>query len=83
MLRPADPNTYRSPLGLVPDAIAEGERTTREMGWVPMMRQWIDLVRRPTSDALADTRLNPSNPTNRALGRGMAFLLDMSDPVRI
>jgi Zinc dependent phospholipase C len=83
MLRPPDPNAYRSPLGLVPDAIAEGERTTREMGWVPLLRQWLDLVRRPTSDALAETRLNPNNPTNRALGRGIAFLLDMSDPVAV
>jgi hypothetical protein len=63
--------------------VEEGERTTREMGWVPLLRQWLDMTQRPNSDPLADTRLNPANPTNHALSRGLAFLLDMSDPVRV
>jgi hypothetical protein len=84
MLRPPSPDDYRAPLGAAsPDAIAEGERTARELGWVPLLRQWLDITRRPTVDPLADTRLHPDNATNRALNRGMAFLLDMSDPARV
>lgn len=84
MLRPPSPDDYRAPLGAAsPDAIAEGERTARELGWVPLLRQWLDITRRPTVDPLADTRLHPQNATNRALNRGMAFLLDMSDPARV
>ncbi|HEX7330456.1 MAG TPA: zinc dependent phospholipase C family protein [Pyrinomonadaceae bacterium] len=84
MLRPLDPDAYTSPLAAVsPAVVAEGERITREMGWVPLMRQWLNLIQHPTSDPLAETRLNPDNPTNRALNRGMAFLLDMSDPVAV
>ncbi|HYJ84704.1 MAG TPA: zinc dependent phospholipase C family protein [Pyrinomonadaceae bacterium] len=84
MLRPTDPDAYVSPLADISAAVvAEGERTTRELGWVPLMRQWLDMTQRPTSDPLAETRLNPDNPTNHALSRGMAFLLDMSDPTAV
>jgi len=84
MLRPTDPVAYRSRLATASAAVVEeGERTTREMGWVPLLRQWLDMTQRPNSDPLAETRLNPANPTNHALSRGLAFLLDMSDPVRV
>jgi hypothetical protein len=84
MLRPPDQNAYASPLATASQAVAaEGERTGRELGWVPLLRQWLDMTQRPTINPLADTRLNPDNPTNHALSRGIAFLLDMSDPVAV
>lgn len=84
MLRPPSPDNYKAPLANASlAAVAEGERTAREMGWVPLLRKWIDLARRPSANPLADERLNPNNPTNRALTRGMAFLLDLPDPVAL
>lgn len=58
----------------------EGERTSHSLGWVPLLRKWFDVARRPDADALAATRLNENDPTNRELSRGMAYLLDMPDP---
>lgn len=84
MLRPPDPNAYTSPLAAASPAVAaEGERVGRELGWVPLLRKWLDMTQRPTVDPLADTRLHAEDPTNHALSRGLAFLLDMSDPVAV
>ena len=51
------------------------------MGWVPLLRAWMDIVRRPGQDSLAATSFRPENPTNHELTRAMAWLLDMTDPV--
>ena len=84
MLRPPDPTAYTSQLAAAsPAVVAEGERVGRELGWVPLLRKWLDMTQRPTIDPLADTRLHPEDPTNHALSRGLAFLLDMSDPVAV
>ena len=81
MLRPPDPPTWRAPMDTAAaDVIQEAERTALEMGWVPLFREWFDMTRRPTVDSLADERLNPNNPTNRAMTRAMAWLLDMPEP---
>ena len=85
MLRPTDPETWRSPLAEPPDgsmeALREGERTAREMGWINLMRAWLDMTSRPGNDPIAEESFDPNNPTNRALSRGMAFLFDRPDPV--
>jgi hypothetical protein len=78
MLRPPNPSGWTTKM--TGDVLAEGERTAREMGWVPLLREWLDVARRPTVDSLADERLKAENPTNRALSRAMAYLFDMVEP---
>lgn len=78
MLRPSNPTGWTTKMS--GDALDEGERTAREMGWVPLLREWLDMARRPTVDSLAEERLKAENPTNRAMSRAMAFLLDMAEP---
>jgi hypothetical protein len=78
MLRPPNPSGWSTKLA--GDALAEGEKTARDLGWVPLLREWLDMARRPTVDSLADERLKADVPTNRAMTRAMAYLLDMAEP---
>jgi hypothetical protein len=64
-------------------ALAEGELTARSVGWVPLLRKWLDAAGRPQVDVTADQPLDPNGPNLRALSRGLAFLLDMPDPVKV
>jgi hypothetical protein len=57
-----------------------GEGRANEMGWVPLFRAWIDMARRPGTNATEDITFRPGMPTNLELSRAMAFLLDMRDP---
>jgi zinc dependent phospholipase C len=77
----ATPAGWTSPLA--GDALAEGERTARAVGWVPLLRKWQDAARRPGVDVTADQPLDPNDPSRRALSRALAFLLDMPDPVKV
>jgi hypothetical protein len=63
--------------------LTEGEATARAVGWVPLLRKWLDAAARPEVDLTADQALNPNDPPPRALSRGLAFLLDMPDPVKV
>lgn len=75
------PDDWVAPLhGSGDAAFDEGERTAREFGWIPTFRAWIEVVRRTDQDPMADERFDPNAPTNRALSRAMAYLLDMTDP---
>ncbi|HVR98499.1 MAG TPA: hypothetical protein VMW27_17930 [Thermoanaerobaculia bacterium] len=76
------PENWTSPLFTDPDhgPFDEGERIAHSLGWVPLLRKWLDVARRPDADVLAATRLNENDPTNHELSRGMAYLLDMPDP---
>jgi hypothetical protein len=72
--------SWTAPMGA---ASEEAEKTALKMGWVPLFRQWFDMSSRPDVKPLAEESLNPNNPTNRELSRGMAFLLDLADPVEV
>lgn len=85
MLRPVDPAQWQAPLaradlGGSADAVREGERTARELGWTRLLRAWLNMTSRPDVDPLSEEALDPNNPANRALSRGMAYLLDRPDP---
>jgi hypothetical protein len=89
MLKPPDPAAWRHPMHRDEDApdfeaaravLLDAEQTANRMGWVPLLREWFDMARRPTVDPLANDRLNPNNPTNRSLSRAMAWLFDMAGP---
>jgi len=82
MLKPPSPTTWRSPMDSEPaETVNEAEQTAVSLGFVPLLREWYDMARRPGVDPTANERLNPNNPTNRAMTRAMAWLLDMPTPV--
>ncbi|HKJ03551.1 MAG TPA: hypothetical protein VJ997_13880, partial [Longimicrobiales bacterium] len=58
----------------------EGEAVSNRLGWVNVLRRWVDMASRPETDAAADTVFKPGDPTNLELSRAMAYLLDMRDP---
>jgi hypothetical protein len=60
---------------------AAGEATANAAGWVNVLRSWVEMARSPLSDTSDTTSsFRPGNPSNLALSRAMAFLLDMRDP---
>jgi hypothetical protein len=82
MSRPTDPRWQ-------PDATiaADGERVSNALGWVPLLRQWIDLLRDLSADpataggdALNAAARRPDVPPNLDLSRAMAFLFDLPSP---
>jgi hypothetical protein len=74
---PSDPAAWRAPLGAV---AAEAEQTALGLGWVPALRKWLDVMRQPAQDPNGATSLHPEDPTNRALSRAVAWLLDLPEP---
>ena len=91
MLQPLNANNWTAPLAKfsagnaaaeqkAQEAIAEGEAAALTMGWVPLFREWFDMAKRPDVNTTATERFKPANPTNRALSRGMAFVMDIEDP---
>ena len=58
-----------------------GQSTAESMGWVPLLRSWIDMAKRPEADAQSTAPFRAGRPSNLALSRGMAWLLDLADPV--
>lgn len=81
MLKPPNPSGWTTKM--TGDELAEGEKTAREIGWAPLLREWLDMARRPSVDSLAEERLKASMPTNRAMTRAMAYLLDMATPTAV
>ena len=74
MLRPPDPAAYRA-------KTPAGEAAANAAGWVPLLRKWFDIARRPTGDVLAAAALDPNDPPAIDLSRGLAFLLELPPPV--
>jgi hypothetical protein len=80
-----DPSAADPALGDLPSSwhmfTPEGERTANQLGWLPLLRTWLDMAGRPGTDTKATVPFRPGNPTNLDLSRGLAFLFDMRDPV--
>jgi len=81
MPRPSEPGWHPDP------AVAGGERLANALGWVPLLRQWMDLLgdlaRDPAAaggDALAAAARRPDVPANAELSRAVAFLFDLPNP---
>ena len=75
---PSDPAAWRAPIGAA--AAAEAEQTALGVGWVPTLRKWIDVMRQPAEDPNGAASLRPEDPTNQALSRAVAWLLDLPEP---
>lgn len=82
MLQPPSADTWRSAMDTAPaEVVAEAEKTALDMGFIPLLREWYDMTHRPSVNPTTEERFNPNNPTNRAMTRAMAWLLDMPQPV--
>lgn len=75
---PADQAAWRAPIGAA--AAGEAESTALAQGWVPAFRKWLDVMREPAQDPNAAAAFRPDDPTNRALSRAVAWLLDLPEP---
>jgi FtsH-binding integral membrane protein len=73
-LQPGMPAAVRTPV----DA---GEAVANRLGWVPLFTRWVDMAQRTTSDTTAGVRLRGADATNLELSRGLAYLLDLAEPV--
>jgi hypothetical protein len=70
------PNGWRS---LAPD----GDATARQVGWIPLMRSWLEMSELPGNDAADAAPFRPGMPGNAALGRALAFVLDQTPPAAL
>jgi len=78
MLKPPDFLNFVTQL---PANVAkQAEQTTLSMGWVPLLRAFLDMASQPNASGLSPDRLRPEYPANIDLSRGMAFLLDSPEP---
>lgn len=57
-----------------------GEPLSNELGWLPLVRSWLDMARRPGQSTAATQAFKPGDPTNHELSRAIAFLFDTSPP---
>ncbi|MCB9550349.1 MAG: hypothetical protein H6705_00245 [Myxococcales bacterium] len=66
-----------------PDAPASplpgGRAIADRLGWVPLLRRYVDMSQRRGVDSRAETALRPGDPTNRELSQGLAYLLGLAD----
>lgn len=61
--------------------LATGDATARALGWVPLLRDWLRVAADGTKNPVdATVPVGSTTPSNQALSRAMAFLLDMPDP---
>lgn len=67
------------PAGWVPPA-PDGDAVARELGWVPLLRQWVEMSTRPGNDAGAVASFRTGARANVMLSRALAHLLDQSAP---
>jgi hypothetical protein len=70
-----------------PAIAQEGERVANTLGWVPLLRQFMDLLSDLSADpaaaggdALASAARRPDVPPNLDLSRAVAFLFDLPNP---
>ncbi len=59
---------------------ADGDALARRLGWVPLLRQWLDMSTRPTNDAGGAASFRVGAPSNAQLSRALAHLLDQAAP---
>jgi hypothetical protein len=84
-LGPADTAAWLHPMMAQgnPAVIAAAEATTRGLGWVPLLRTWLDRLENPNADALDETDPGEGEIATRTLTRGIAYLFDRPDPARV
>jgi hypothetical protein len=83
-LGPADTAAWLHPMMAQgnPAVIAAAEATGRGLGWVPLLRTWLDRLDDPNADALDETDPGADAVSNRTLTRAIAYLFDRPDPAR-
>lgn len=81
---PADPDFAMGtpPAGWSSPASA-GEPLANKLGWIPLLRGWLDMAGRPETDSRSGRPFRPDAAPNADMSKAMAFLLDMADPGRV
>ena len=75
VLQPALPADHQSP-------VASGEAVANRLGWVPLFKNWLEVAQRHDADTHASFGgLRAGGETNLALSQGLAYLLDLAEPV--
>lgn len=74
VLQPAMPAAARTPAD-------SGEAVANRLGWVPLFARWLDMAQREKSDTSSGEQLRDALASNLELSRGLAFLLDLEEPV--
>ena len=83
-LRPGNHVSWQEALrGSSQAAFDEGEKTARQLGWVNIMRVWMEVNRTAGQDTLSASAMKPGNPSNVALSRAMSYIFDLSDPGKV
>lgn len=77
-LGPAKPDDWRAPIGAGP--AREAEDTALAEGWIPAFRKWMAIMAAPAQDPNATGAFQAGDPTNRALSRAVAWMLDLPEP---
>jgi hypothetical protein len=80
--QPTNRAQWRAPIHDPGDAdlIREAEATANGQGWVPVLRQWLEIYRSAGSDPLDAAAPADGAPSNRAISRAMAYLFDLPNP---
>lgn len=78
---PTRPERWSAPIAAASDAgaLAEAAGTANGHGWTRVLRDWVRALE-DGEDLLATTQDRPHTPTNRALSRALAYILDAPDP---
>jgi hypothetical protein len=61
-------------------AEADTDATANLVGWAPLFTRWLDMAHRPGISSHAPTSFRPGDPTNLALSKSLAFLLELPTP---
>ncbi|HEV8261354.1 MAG TPA: zinc dependent phospholipase C family protein [Burkholderiales bacterium] len=80
MLKPPDSAAWRSPMTGAPAVLEIAEQSALKLGWVTVMREWLNVARTPGLSAVAPDRMRPGAPTSIELSRGLAYILDLPEP---
>jgi hypothetical protein len=78
MLKPPDPAAWTTRMPANQAAVGEGAALS--LGWVPMLRAWLDVAHTPDASAMTPGSLYPGAPSSLALSRGLAYVLDLPEP---
>jgi len=74
-LQPLMPSDHRTP-------VESGEAVANRLGWVPLLKNWLEVAQRRDSDTHSSFAvLHEGGETNLALSQGLAYLLDLAEPV--
>ncbi|HVE85802.1 MAG TPA: hypothetical protein VND93_23265 [Myxococcales bacterium] len=65
------------------NVVKDGEQVANAQGWVPALREWMKRVTSGSGNALDSVAPSAGEPTTQQLSQALAFILDLSAPVKL